>query len=142
MKRPVVDWKLILNWRTYAKLSYIRKSYLLLYILYPDCNMNALPLSLVHCPHHHLCTSHPYVNLSQRDCGLAHTSSGVDAQVSVSSPPTLRESLLIWCLRIPFGWIIPIVVLIVLSFPPLFGHEIVGVLCGVVCGTHHVSRPF
>ncbi|KAJ7119588.1 hypothetical protein C8R44DRAFT_177563 [Mycena epipterygia] len=32
------------------------------------------------------------------------------------------------------GWLIPIVVLIVLSFPPLFGHELVGMLCGLVWG--------
>jgi uncharacterized membrane protein YdjX (TVP38/TMEM64 family) len=35
---------------------------------------------------------------------------------------------------IPAGWLIPIVILIVLSFPPLFGHEVVAVLCGVVYG--------
>ena len=29
---------------------------------------------------------------------------------------------------------IPIVILIVISFPPLFGHEIVALLCGVVYG--------
>ena len=52
------------------------------------------------------------------------------------------EHLLIWWLRVPFGWIIPIVVLIALSFPPLFGHEIVGVLCGVVGGAHHFSKLF
>ncbi|KAJ7911557.1 hypothetical protein B0H13DRAFT_2007136 [Mycena leptocephala] len=32
------------------------------------------------------------------------------------------------------GWLIPIVVLIALSFPPLFGHEIVAMLCGLVWG--------
>ncbi|KAJ7038589.1 hypothetical protein C8F04DRAFT_1088750 [Mycena alexandri] len=32
------------------------------------------------------------------------------------------------------GWLIPIVVLIAMSFPPLFGHEIVGMLCGLVWG--------
>lgn len=35
---------------------------------------------------------------------------------------------------VAWGWIIPVVVLFVISFPPLFGHEIVGVLCGVVYG--------
>ncbi|KAK6516095.1 Tlg2-vesicle protein [Arthrobotrys conoides] len=33
-----------------------------------------------------------------------------------------------------WGWIIPVLVLIALSFPPLFGHEIVIVLCGAVYG--------
>ncbi|KAL1738582.1 hypothetical protein HDZ31DRAFT_4945, partial [Schizophyllum fasciatum] len=33
-----------------------------------------------------------------------------------------------------FGWVIPIAVLFVISFPPLFGHEIVAVLCGLVWG--------
>ncbi|KAK3989065.1 snare associated Golgi protein-domain-containing protein [Cladorrhinum sp. PSN332] len=32
------------------------------------------------------------------------------------------------------GWLIPIAILIVISFPPLFGHEIVALLCGVVYG--------
>jgi uncharacterized membrane protein YdjX (TVP38/TMEM64 family) len=33
---------------------------------------------------------------------------------------------------LPAGWLIPIAILFVLSFPPLFGHEIIAVLCGVV----------
>lgn len=32
------------------------------------------------------------------------------------------------------GWLVPIAVLFVISFPPLFGHEIVTVLCGFVWG--------
>ncbi|KAF9516965.1 hypothetical protein BS47DRAFT_1359953 [Hydnum rufescens UP504] len=32
------------------------------------------------------------------------------------------------------GFLIPIAILFVISFPPLFGHEIVGVLCGLVWG--------
>ena len=36
--------------------------------------------------------------------------------------------------NIPAGWLIPIAVLFVLSFPPLFGHEIIALLCGVVYG--------
>jgi len=32
------------------------------------------------------------------------------------------------------GWIIPIVLLFIISFPPLFGHEIIAILCGVVYG--------
>ncbi|KAF8260064.1 snare associated Golgi protein-domain-containing protein [Lactarius quietus] len=36
--------------------------------------------------------------------------------------------------NLPGGWSIPIVILFVLSFPPLFGHEIVAILCGVVWG--------
>ncbi|KAG8834036.1 Tlg2-vesicle protein [Serendipita sp. 399] len=39
-----------------------------------------------------------------------------------------------WMQQFKFGWIIPIVVLFVISFPPLFGHEIVAVLCGLVWG--------
>ncbi|KAL0573863.1 hypothetical protein V5O48_008080 [Marasmius crinis-equi] len=33
-----------------------------------------------------------------------------------------------------WGWIVPIAVLFVISFPPLFGHEIVAILCGLVWG--------
>ncbi|THV00371.1 hypothetical protein K435DRAFT_458830 [Dendrothele bispora CBS 962.96] len=39
-----------------------------------------------------------------------------------------------WLHDTPGGWVIPIVILIVLSFPPLFGHEIVIMLCGLVWG--------
>ncbi|WVQ82691.1 hypothetical protein IAT38_004823 [Cryptococcus sp. DSM 104549] len=34
----------------------------------------------------------------------------------------------------PAGWMVPIALLVVLSFPPLVGHEIVGILCGLVWG--------
>ncbi|KAI8207041.1 Golgi apparatus membrane protein TVP38 [Colletotrichum sp. SAR 10_65] len=36
--------------------------------------------------------------------------------------------------EIPGGFLIPIAILILISFPPLFGHEIVALLCGVVYG--------
>ncbi|KAF8654833.1 hypothetical protein AX16_003353 [Volvariella volvacea WC 439] len=39
-----------------------------------------------------------------------------------------------WLHDLSFGWLVPIAVLFIISFPPLFGHEIVGVLCGLVWG--------
>ncbi|KAK6532102.1 Tlg2-vesicle protein [Orbilia ellipsospora] len=33
-----------------------------------------------------------------------------------------------------WGWVIPILILFIISFPPLFGHEIVAILCGIVYG--------
>ncbi|KII84780.1 hypothetical protein PLICRDRAFT_146272 [Plicaturopsis crispa FD-325 SS-3] len=39
-----------------------------------------------------------------------------------------------WMHNLPFGWLIPIGILFVISFPPLFGHEIVAILCGLVWG--------
>ncbi|KAI0648623.1 snare associated Golgi protein-domain-containing protein [Trametes meyenii] len=39
-----------------------------------------------------------------------------------------------WMRRTPGGWLIPIAIMIVLSFPPLFGHEIIAILCGDVWG--------
>ncbi|KAH9887697.1 hypothetical protein C8Q73DRAFT_668703 [Cubamyces lactineus] len=39
-----------------------------------------------------------------------------------------------WMRRTRGGWLVPIVILIVMSFPPLFGHEIIAVLCGDVWG--------
>ncbi|KIY63711.1 hypothetical protein CYLTODRAFT_493693 [Cylindrobasidium torrendii FP15055 ss-10] len=39
-----------------------------------------------------------------------------------------------WMHELSWGWVIPILVLFVISFPPLFGHEIVAVLCGLVWG--------
>ncbi|TVY42507.1 Golgi apparatus membrane protein [Lachnellula subtilissima] len=35
---------------------------------------------------------------------------------------------------LPAGFLIPIIILIIISFPPLFGHEIIALLCGVVYG--------
>ncbi|KAB5585527.1 snare associated Golgi protein-domain-containing protein [Coniochaeta sp. 2T2.1] len=35
---------------------------------------------------------------------------------------------------LPAGWLIPIAILVIISFPPLFGHEVVAVLCGIVYG--------
>jgi uncharacterized membrane protein YdjX (TVP38/TMEM64 family) len=35
---------------------------------------------------------------------------------------------------LPAGWLIPIAIFIVISFPPLFGHEVIALLCGVVYG--------
>jgi uncharacterized membrane protein YdjX (TVP38/TMEM64 family) len=35
---------------------------------------------------------------------------------------------------LPAGWLIPIAILIIISFPPLFGHELVALLCGVIYG--------
>ncbi|KAI0090208.1 snare associated Golgi protein-domain-containing protein [Irpex rosettiformis] len=35
---------------------------------------------------------------------------------------------------LPGGWLIPIAIFVVISFPPLFGHEILAILCGLVWG--------
>ncbi|KAF7290616.1 hypothetical protein MIND_01301800 [Mycena indigotica] len=39
-----------------------------------------------------------------------------------------------WLHSFKFGWVVPIAILFVISFPPLFGHEIVAILCGLVWG--------
>jgi uncharacterized membrane protein YdjX (TVP38/TMEM64 family) len=39
-----------------------------------------------------------------------------------------------WMHDLRFGYLIPIAILFVISFPPLFGHEIVAVICGLVWG--------
>ncbi|KAJ3861087.1 hypothetical protein EV359DRAFT_84677 [Lentinula novae-zelandiae] len=39
-----------------------------------------------------------------------------------------------WCHDHRFGWLIPVGLLIVVSFPPLFGHEIINMLCGIGWG--------
>lgn len=33
---------------------------------------------------------------------------------------------------LPASWTIPVGILFVLSFPPLFGHEIIAILCGII----------
>ncbi|EIW76077.1 hypothetical protein CONPUDRAFT_131613 [Coniophora puteana RWD-64-598 SS2] len=40
----------------------------------------------------------------------------------------------LWIHALPAGWLIPIAVMIVLSFPPLFGHEFIAMMCGLVWG--------
>ncbi|KAG9232359.1 snare associated Golgi protein-domain-containing protein [Amylocarpus encephaloides] len=55
---------------------------------------------------------------------------------------TIRHEQIVTALRpisetirdIPAGFLIPIFILIAISFPPLFGHEIIAILCGVVYG--------
>ncbi|CAL1715905.1 unnamed protein product [Somion occarium] len=39
-----------------------------------------------------------------------------------------------WMHDLPAGWLIPIAIFFVISFPPLFGHEILAILCGLVWG--------
>ncbi|KAF9790299.1 snare associated Golgi protein-domain-containing protein [Thelephora terrestris] len=39
-----------------------------------------------------------------------------------------------WMHEFPAGFVIPIAILFIISFPPLFGHEIVAILCGLVWG--------
>ncbi|KAJ7485175.1 hypothetical protein B0H11DRAFT_2018366 [Mycena galericulata] len=39
-----------------------------------------------------------------------------------------------WMHGLKYGFFVPIGILFVISFPPLFGHEIVAVLCGIVWG--------
>ncbi|KAJ7038592.1 snare associated Golgi protein-domain-containing protein, partial [Mycena alexandri] len=39
-----------------------------------------------------------------------------------------------WLHGLKYGYLVPIGVLFVISFPPLFGHEIVAILCGLVWG--------
>lgn len=86
MNRPVIDWKVVLNWKTYAQLKYIRRSLLSL----SNCYINTLFLSPLPRPHRHHCACYPYVGVSQRNCKLAQTSSRMDAQVCLLSA-TLSE---------------------------------------------------
>lgn len=39
-----------------------------------------------------------------------------------------------WMHDLKFGYLIPVAIFFVISFPPLFGHEIVAVICGMVWG--------
>lgn len=52
---------------------------------------------------------------------------------AIPRPPARpRPSRGLTPLSLPAGWTIPIAVLVVISFPPLFGHEIVAVLVGII----------
>jgi len=46
----------------------------------------------------------------------------------------LTCSIVLVIIRLPGGWAIPIGILFVLSFPPLFGGEVICLLCGLVWG--------
>ncbi|KAF5344926.1 hypothetical protein D9758_011540 [Tetrapyrgos nigripes] len=39
-----------------------------------------------------------------------------------------------WLHDTPGGWLVPIAIMIIISFPPLAGHEIVAMLCGIAWG--------
>lgn len=65
---------------------------------------------------------------------MAHPSRELDARVSRVNACHNISAYLFFIFSFKFGWVIPIVVLFVISFPPLFGHEIVAVLCGLVWG--------
>ncbi|KAF8840464.1 hypothetical protein BDN67DRAFT_1011475 [Paxillus ammoniavirescens] len=39
-----------------------------------------------------------------------------------------------WMHALSYGWLIPIGIFFVISFPPLFGHEILAIVCGLVWG--------
>lgn len=94
MKRGVVDWKKLFNWRTYAKKQYIIYYVILIVIV----TLVAL-MTIYH------------------------------KEIVLWLKPAAQ-----WMESFKFGWLIPIAVLFVISFPPLFGHEIVAVLCGLVWG--------
>jgi hypothetical protein len=82
MKRPFIDWKLVFNWRTYAKVKYIRTSHFgILFTL--KCRINTLPLSILPGPYYHFSTGYPYDIIPQADCTVAQTCGELDARVSV-----------------------------------------------------------
>lgn len=47
---------------------------------------------------------------------------------------TALEPAATWMRNLPEGWLIPIGILFVMSFPPLFGHELVNIMVGLVWG--------
>ena len=51
-----------------------------------------------------------------------------------STPRLWSPCILTVRVRTPGAWLIPIGIMIVLSFPPLFGHELVALLCGEFWG--------
>jgi uncharacterized membrane protein YdjX (TVP38/TMEM64 family) len=59
-----------------------------------------------------------------------HTDIAVVTDISPQKLRPFSESVR----DLPAGWLIPVAILVVISFPPLFGHEIVALLVGVVYG--------
>jgi hypothetical protein len=56
------------------------------------------------------------------------------SDTSTDAPPQKLRPFSEKVRDLPAGWLIPIAILFVISFPPLFGHEIIALLCGVVYG--------
>lgn len=50
------------------------------------------------------------------------------------SVPPARSFPVLTARRLKYGYLIPVAIFFVISFPPLFGHEIVAVICGLVWG--------
>lgn len=77
----------------------------------------------------------------KREWAATYLGPAADHLALYCAPQLYHKQILEWLkpmaefLRdLPGGWSIPIGILIVLSFPPLFGQEIVCVLTGVVWG--------
>ncbi|KAF5344267.1 hypothetical protein D9758_012317 [Tetrapyrgos nigripes] len=67
---------------------------------------------------------------------LAAILGGLAAVISIKSEDIVRALTPAndWLHDTPAAWLIPIAILMVLCYPPLFGQEIVAMLCGVVWG--------
>lgn len=71
--------------------------------------------------------------------------SAASACILFPSRPTLLFAVAEKLKDNQWAWIVPVGILFVLSFPPLFGHEIIGVLCGLIWGLwvgFGIVRPF
>ena len=83
------------------------------------------------------CTFH---NLPRQDRQMAHAVRSKAQRVSILILASacciskLTCSIVLVIIRLPGGWAIPIGILFVLSFPPLFGGEVICLLCGLVWG--------
>ncbi|KZS91930.1 hypothetical protein SISNIDRAFT_456115 [Sistotremastrum niveocremeum HHB9708] len=59
---------------------------------------------------------------------------GISIGVKHTQAEALFRPAAVWMKDAPGGWLIPVAILFIISFPPLFGHEVVAILCGDVWG--------
>jgi hypothetical protein len=95
-------------------------------------------LRVVPHPCHLWCRGRTFHNLPRQDRQLADAvcskAERVSAIILASACCNDNLTCSIAIFRLPGGWAIPIGILFVLSFPPLFGGEVICLLCGLVWG--------
>lgn len=113
MKTGAIDWKLISTWR-----FWLRREWLCAFLFHRHLSFSYSRLCRVLCrTRYHNYHYRPRHHLPQRDCALVDSSDAVAIRVCIHLVLMIHLSI---CLRsLKFGWLVPIAVLFVISFPPV-----------------------
>lgn len=130
LQSGAINWDAMKSWRYWIRREWFCES--------PDFHPRAHELTelrrVLCCDYHSSGYHDPGVSLSQADCPLVDSGGGMVTRVSVGVYDTRDAISPTPFLSTTGGWLVPIAVLFVISFPPLFGHEIIAILCGLVWG--------